>query len=184
MMIGPTSGNGVNLSNGRADDDSVTVQTVMMRQGATYRAMQRLLEAIRAEMECREAPACRYDVIVSQSPTQRGADLRGGDSQGRVWIRTVQETSPTGTLCPPWMWVDIEVGVLRCHTPVDTDDRSLPSEEAYAAEALLIERDRQAVAAAARSLGRPKMSVTSWRPYGPQSYAVGGITTFRFRRPT
>lgn len=174
LTIGDTDGTG----------DDPSIGTMLLRQGVTYQTMQRLLDAIRGEMECREMPACRYDVIVSQSPTQRGANLSGGDSQGRVWIRTVQETSPTDTLCPPWMWVDVEVGVLRCHTTVASDDKSLPDESVYQEEAMRAERDRQAVVAAVRSIRRPKLSITSWRPYGPQSYAVGGITTIRFRRAT
>ena len=155
-----------------------------IHQSAAYRVLYQLIDAIRAELECQEAPACRYDVIVSQSPTQRGADLRGpGGSQGRVWVRAVTESSPAGQLCPAWLWVDVEVGVLRCHTTVAADDMSLPATEVYDAEALRVEQDRQAVAAAARTV-RPRLSVTGWRPYGPQSTAVGSLTEFRFRRRT
>lgn len=161
-----------------------TVDTVTLHQGATYRVLYQLLEAIRTELECREAPACRYDVIVSQSPTQRGADLRGpGGSQGRVWVRAVAESSPASQMCPTWLWVDIEVGVLRCHQTVASDDRSLPTEDVYTAEVLRAEQDRQAVTAAAHTV-KPRLSITGWRPYGPQSHAVGSLTEFRFRRRT
>jgi len=165
-------------------DNGTEVVTSMQRVGVTYQVMQRLAAAIETEMECRGAAACRYDVIVAQSPTQRGADLRGPDSQGRVWIRTVQETATTTTPCTPLLWVDVEIGVLRCHTVTGPDDVSLPDPEVIAAETLQVEWDRQAVAAAAASIRRPRMTVTAWRPYGPQSMAVGGITTVRFRRPT
>ena len=154
-----------------------------IRQGTTYQVLHRLIDAIQAELECREAPACRYDVIVSQTPTQRGADLRGNGSQGRVWVRAVQESSPAGQPCPPWLWADIEVGIVRCHQTVASDEVSLPGEDVYAAEVLQVEQDRQAVAAAARTV-RPKLWVTSWRPYGPQSSAIGSLTEFRFRRRT
>lgn len=154
----------------------------MFRPGTAYQVMHQLIEAIQRELECRCAPACRYDVIASETGTQRGADLRGPGSQGRVWVRTIAETSPTGEDCPPWMWVDLDVGVLRCHQPVAADDRSLPDVEVYEAELLRVEEDRQAVAAAAATIRRPRLSITAWRPYGPQSVAIGGITTLRFRR--
>lgn len=161
-----------------------TPVVTQLHQGATYRVLYQLVDAIRSELECREAPACRYDVIVSQTPTQRGADLRGPNgSQGRVWVRTVAESSPAGQLCPTFLWVDVEVGILRCHTTVATDDVSLPGTEVYDAEVLRAERDRQAVAAAARTV-KPRLSITGWRPYGPQSSAVGSLTEFRFRRRT
>lgn len=157
----------------------------MFRPGAGYRAAYRLLDAIRRELECRDAPACQYDVIASQSDTQRGADLRGPGTQGRVWVRIVEESSPTlDYQCPPWLQVELEAAVLRCHQAVAGDDQSLPGEEVYAAEMLRVEIDRQAVAAAAATVRRPRLTLTGWRPYGPQSVAIGGITTFRLRRAT
>ena len=155
----------------------------IVRPGAVYTIMRRVLDAIRTELECRGAPACRYDMITSQSATQRGADLRGpGGSQGRVWVRLVQETAPNlGAACPTWMWADLEVGVLRCHTTVAADERSLPDSGVYEDETLRSEQDARSVTAALARV-RPRVVVTGRRPYGPQGGAVGVLVQARARR--
>lgn len=162
--------------------DTVTPVERPVVLDTAYRAMYQLLGLVQSELECRNAPACRYDVIVSQTATQRGAPLKGPDgSQGRVWIREELESPTTITPCPQVM-IDIEVGIVRCHTTVAPDEKSLPDEDTYAAETLLVYQDKQSVMAAASAMS-PKPWLVGWRPYGPQGDAIGSITTLRVRRP-
>lgn len=152
--------------------------SLLVPQDQTWIIMGRLLDNIREELECRGAEACRYDLLISATGTQRGATLKSGDSDGRVWIREVSETATNDSFCPPMM-VDIEVGVIRCHQAVASDGVSLPPLDVVRYEAYRAHQDKLSVVAAVKKL-QNRAAVTSWRPYGPQGDAVGSITTVRF----
>lgn len=167
------------------------IETTTVPIDPAYRLLRAVLRAVRTELECIDAPACRYDVIVSQSPTQRGADLKGDGTQGRVWVREVQELPANTSFCPP-MWMTVDIGVIRCHKPTGDDPIDLPPVDWYERETARVYADKQAVRAAVNRVnaesGRSsprwygRAAVMGWQPYGPQSFAVGSITTIRARR--
>lgn len=151
-------------------------------------ALRRLRTALVAEFECRTIDPCRIDIIVSDSATQRGADLTGPAGQGRAWIREVtDQAQDQNNPCGGTYIRTFEIGVERCHETVDDDGKSLPAHERYLFEADRAYIDRDAVEAAVRLASdrnfdrgagnREQFRWVSWRPHGPSSYAIGGITT-------
>lgn len=140
-----------------------------------------IISAIEAELECVGADPCRSDVIMSEQPTQRGAELEGPDSQGRLWVREVSDNADTpGQPCSSWTRT-LEIGIVRCHHTTGAGGSGLPDPSWYALESRRAYVDKEAVAAAVSTMKHPRVTLTGWRPYGPSSYAIGGIWTVTYQ---
>lgn len=140
-----------------------------------------LVDCARVQLEKCSAPACRYDILITDAEQLDGCDCCDEPGvDGRVWVRVASTSADTGggaaSACFGMMTDEVHLGISRCAVTGE----ELASTDAYRSQAHLGYADRSALLSAirgCRETRRFRANIQAWVPLGPAGGCVGGYWT-------